>query len=39
LDTVIFMADLIAYAFEGVPLLDTKCMGGEYLNNSRNVIY
>jgi len=39
MDTVIFVADLIAYAFVGVSLSDGKFMGGEYLHESRNMIY
>ncbi len=30
MDTVIFAADLIEYAFLGISLLDAKFMGGEY---------
>ncbi len=30
MDTVIFVADFIVYAFVGVFLSDAKCMGGEY---------
>jgi len=30
MDTIIFVADHIEYAFVGVSLLDGKCMGGEY---------
>ncbi len=32
MDTIIFVADLIAYAFKGASLSDAKFMGGEYLN-------
>jgi len=38
-DRVVFAADLIAYAFVGVSLLDAKFMGGEYLNEPCKVIY
>ncbi len=37
--TVIFVPDLIAYAFVIVSLSDAKVMGGEYSNESRNEIY
>jgi len=37
-DGVIFTANLIANAFVGVSLSDAKFMGGEYLNESCNVI-
>ncbi len=36
MDTVIFVPDLIEYAFVGVYLSDAKFMGGEYSNESRN---
>ncbi len=36
---VIFAADLIAYAFVEVSLSDATFMGGEYLNESHNMIY
>ncbi len=39
MDTVIFVAGLIAYAFVSVFFLDAKFMVGEYLNKSFNVIY
>ncbi len=36
-----FAPDLIEYAFVGVslPSLNTKVMGGEYSNESRNTFY
>ncbi len=37
--TVIFVPDLIAYAFVKVALSDANLMGGEYLNESCNMIY
>ncbi len=37
--TVIFTTHLIEHAFVGVSLSICKFMGGEYLNESRNVIY
>ncbi len=37
--TVIFATPLIEYAFVGVSLSICKFMGGEYLNESRNMIY
>jgi len=39
MDTVIFASDLIEYAFVGVSFSEAKFMGGEYLNESRKVIY
>ncbi len=33
MDSVIFVPELIVYAFVGVSLSDTKFMGGEYLND------
>jgi len=38
-ETVIFAAVLIAYAFVGVSLSDAQFMGGEYLNESFKGIY
>jgi len=37
--TIIFAADLIAYALVGVSLSDAKFMDGEYLYDSCKVIY
>ncbi len=37
--TVIFVPDLIEYAFVGVSLSDAKFMGGEYSNESRDAFY
>ncbi len=39
MDTVIFVPDLIEYAFVGISLSDAKFMRGEYSNESHNVIY
>ncbi len=39
MNTVIFATHLIEYAFVGVNISICKFMGGEYLNESRNVIY
>jgi len=39
MDWVIFVADLIAYAFVAVFLSNAKFMGGEYSNESCKVIY
>jgi len=36
---VIFVADLIEYAFVGVSCSDANFMGGQYLNESCKVIY
>ncbi len=37
--TVIFADYIIAYAFVGVSFSEANFMVGEYLNESRNVIY
>jgi len=36
METVVFEADPNAYALVRVSFSDTKFMGGEYLNDSRN---
>ncbi len=38
MDTVIYEPDLTEYAFLGVSLSDSKFMGGQYSNESRNEI-
>ncbi len=38
-EKVIFVPDLIEYAFVGVSLSDANVMGGEYSNESRQAFY